>query len=639
MKKTIITFLSIGCIISACAKNPPEKQLPVLHNKVVSFESYWQQHVDYTMDVKVNVENYQYTGTQKLVYTNNSPDVLSKVYYHLYFNAFQPGSEMDIRLQNIADPDNRMVDEVTDADGKTSYESRIAKLSPSEIGYLKVLSLKQDGQALQHETAGTVLEVILQKPIAPGESTTFDMEFEGQVPVQIRRSGRNNRDGVALSMTQWYPKMAEYDFEGWHADPYIAREFHGVWGNFDVKITIDKDYILGGTGYLQNPEAIGYGYEKPGTKIKKQRGKTKTWHFKAPNVHDFTWAADPEYIHDTLETKSGTTLHFLYKNDPDVIENWKKIQPLTADLLAYYNENIGPYPWKQYSVIQGGDGGMEYAMCTLITGGSSFNALFGTTAHEMAHAWFQHILATNEAKHSWMDEGFTSYISDLAENHVLGRTPENPFKSAYNSYFRLVASGAEQPQTTHSDRYNFNFAYGVSAYSKGEVFLAQLGYIIGEEKLAETLKRYYEEFKFKHPTPNDFKRVAEKVSGIQLDWYLMDWTQTTNRIDYGIKEVTAAENKTQITLQRIGLMPMPLDVVVTYKDGSQELYYIPLRMMRGEKAAQTNMKRKIMEDWPWAYPSYQLLINKPKSEIATIEVDPSQRMADIRRDNNKVEVE
>ncbi|WP_340203627.1 M1 family metallopeptidase [Ascidiimonas sp. W6] len=640
MKKTIITLLSIGCFISACAKNPPENTKSTINNNTVSSKMYWQQHVDYKMEIAVNVENYQYSGIQKLVYTNNSPDVLTKVYYHLYFNAFQPGSEMDIRLQNIVDPDSRMVNAITDENGKTIYESRIAKLSPDEIGYLKVLSLKQNGKKLNYETAGTVLEVSLNKPLQPGSSTTFDMKFEGQVPVQIRRSGRNNKDGVALSMTQWYPKMAEYDFEGWHADPYIAREFHGVWGDYDVKITIDKDYILGGSGYLQNPEEIGFGYEKPETKLKKQRGKTKTWHFKAPNVHDFTWAADPDYIHDTVATKSGTTLHFLYKNDPNVIENWKKIQPLTADLLAYYNEHIGPYPWKQYSVIQGGDGGMEYAMCTLITGGSSFNGLLGTTAHEMAHAWFQHILATNESKHSWMDEGFTSYISDLAENYVLGKSPENPFKSAYNNYFRLVTSGVEQPQTTHSDRYNYNFAYSIAAYSKGEVFLAQLGYIIGEDKLKETIKKYFEDFKFKHPTPNDIKRTAEKVSGIELDWYLTDWTQTTNTIDYAIGDVIGDETSTKVSLQRIGLMPMPLDILVTFKDGSKELYYIPLRMMRGEKAnQQPELKRTTLKDWAWAYPSYEFSINQPKGKIATIQIDPSQLLADIRKDNNKVEIE
>ena len=208
----------------------------------------------------MDVKSYQYQGKQQLVYTNNSPDDLHKVYYHLYFNAFQPGSEMDIRLQNMPDPDGRMVNNLG-TNENPKYESRIAKLKPNEIGFIKVNSLTQDGKSVSYKTVGTILEVTLNKPIKSGEKTTFDMDFLGQVPVQVRRSGRNNKEGVALSMTQWFPKLAEYDFEGWHAHPYIGREFHGVWGNFDVKLTIDKDYTVGGSGYLQNPNEVGHGYE------------------------------------------------------------------------------------------------------------------------------------------------------------------------------------------------------------------------------------------------------------------------------------------------------------------------------------------------------------------------------------------
>ncbi len=589
--------------------------------------NYWQQHVDYTMEVDMNVENYQYTGTQQLIYTNNSPDALNRVYYHLYFNAFQPGSEMDVRLQNIADPDGRMI--------KEDKTSRIATLSESEIGYLHPTSLKQDGVTVSYNEEGTILVVDLAKPIPSGGKTTFDMEFKGQVPLQIRRSGRNSAENVTLSMSQWYPKLAEYDFEGWHAHPYIAREFHGVWGDFDVKLTIDKDYVVGGSGYLQNAQEIGHGYEAPGTKVKKTKGKTLTWHFKAPMVHDFMWAADPDYLHDTLKVENGPTLHFLYKNDDAIIENWKKLQPKTAELMQFFNRNIGPYPYEQYSVIHGGDGGMEYAMSTLITGGRKFGSLVGVTAHEMAHSWFQHVLATNESKHEWMDEGFTSFISSLAMNEVMQEGKENPFENSYKSYYYLAASGKEQPQTTHADRYDNNTAYGISAYSKGAIFLSQLGYVIGQDKLMETVRKYYADFKFKHPVPNDIKRTAEKVSGIELDWYLTDWTQTTNTIDYGIKTVEADGEKTKITMERIGLMPMPIDVLVVYNDGTQETFYAPLRMMRGEKEnPYPQLNRTVLADWPWAVPTYEFTVDKPKESIKGIMIDPSQLMADVNGQNN-----
>ena len=589
--------------------------------------SYWQQQVDYTMEVDMNVENYQYTGTQELVYTNNSPDTLNRVFYHLFFNAFQPGSEMDVRSRTIADPDSRVGD-------------RISKLAETEQGFLKINSLTQNGATLTYKEVGTVLEVALKNPILPGEKTTFNLEFTGQVPVQIRRSGRNNSEGVALSMTQWYPKIAEYDFEGWHADPYLGREFHGVWGDFDVKINIDKSYILGATGTLQNPKEIGYGYEKEGTKVNRPGGKKLTWHFVAPMVHDFAWAADPEYIHDKRTAADGTVLHFLYKNNPDIKENWKNLQPKTEALLLYFNEHIGEYPWDQYSVIQGGDGGMEYAMLTLITGERSFGSLVGVTAHEMAHAWFQHLLANNESKHEWMDEGFTSYISTLAMNEVMEQGKENPFVGTYRGYTSLATSGIEQPQSTHSDRYAVNAAYGTSAYSKGSIFLSQLGYVIGKENLQKTINRYYDEWKFKHPTPNDFIRIAEKVTGAELDWYLTDWTQTTNTIDYGIKEVAEGEDETtSVTLERIGLMPMPIDLKVVYKDGTEELVYIPLRMMRWQKPVKDTSRRMVADDWAWAYPTYTLKLNKPKAEISKIILDDSQMMADINLENNVFEQE
>ena len=576
------------------------------------FRSYWQQHVDYQMEIDMDVEKFQYKGKQELVYTNNSPDVLKRVYYHLYFNAFKPGSEMDVRSRTIKDPDARVGD-------------RISKLSPNEIGYIKVNSLKQNGKNLTYETVGTVLEVTLNQPIQPGEKVNFSMDFNGQVPKQIRRSGRDNKEGVALSMTQWYPKLAEYDDEGWHADPYIGREFHGVWGDFDVKITIDKDYTIGGTGYLQNPDEIGHGYSDEKVKHKK-KVKKLTWHFKAPNVHDFTWAADPDYIHDKIQAENGVTLHFFYKNDKEILENWKKLQPKTAEILAYLNKHVGQYPYKQYSVIHGGDGGMEYAMCTFVAGGGARSNV-GTIFHELAHTWFQQILANNESKHPWMDEGFTSYISGLASNKILRGGEGRPTGGrSYGGYFYVVRAGIEQALTTHSDRYDVNTAYSVASYTKGSMFLAQLNYVIGEENVKKTLKKYYNDFSFKHPTPNDIKRTAEKVSGLHLDWYLNEWAQTTNTIDYAIDNV---EGK-KITLKRVGKMPMPIDVTVTYADGSTEDFNIPLRMMRGNKPTSAT----VIDDWTWSHPSYTFSVTK---DIKKVEIDNSQLMADVDRKNNVYE--
>ena len=610
--------------------------LLIFTTSIAQKSDYWQQKVDYKMDVSMDVSNYNYKGKQTLIYTNNSQDTLKRVFYHLYNNAFQPGSEMDMRLQTIKDPDGRMVTKTKDGD-KTITESRISKLKPEEIGFLHVSNFKQDGISATAKEVETILEVTLAKPLLPNKSTTFTLDFNGQVPVQIRRSGRNNREGVELSMCQWYPKMAEFDFEGWHADPYIAREFHGVWGNFDVNITIDKNYVLGGSGYLQNPNKIGFGYQDKGVKVTiPVETKTLTWNFKAPNVHDFTWAADKNYLHDVVQVPNGATLHFLYKNNPKIIDNWKKAEPLTVKLMEYYNKIVGKYPYKQYSIIQGGDGGMEYAMCTLILGEGTMDGLTGVIAHEMGHSWFQHILASNESKNYWMDEGFTSFIEDLGSNEIADKKVENPFKGAYSGYFALVNSGKELPQTTHADRHDENRSYSISAYSKGEIFLAQLQYVIGEDNLMQTLKRYFNDFKFKHPTPNDIKRTAERVSGANLDWYLTDWTKTTNTIDYSIKTVIIEAKSTSVLLERVGRMPMPIDVTVEYEDGTKENFYIPLRMMSFEKPNQTpEIKRTVLKDWAWGNPTYTFNIEKTNIKKLTI---GSDLMADVKPENNVYEI-
>jgi len=581
-------------------------------------QNYWQQAVDYKMNVEMNVEDYTYTGEQQLTYTNNSPETIHKVFYHLYFNAFQPGSEMAARVNNGKDKNTR-------------FNVNIDSINYNQQGYLKVYDLKQDGKSIQSVLSGTILEVTLIEPIKPGNSTIFSLNFEGKVPDLIRRSGKNSSEGVALSMAQWYPKMAEYDYEGWNAEPYLGREFHGVWGNFDVRITLNKKFNVAASGYLQNPEEVGHGYSEGKGKAKK---KKLSWHFYAPNVHDFTWSADPNYIHDTFLGPNGVELHFFYVDNPKYNSTWKKLQPKTAELMEFFNKRLGEYPYKQYTVAQGGDGGMEYAMMTLITGNRSYESLLGVTAHELAHSWFQHVLATNEMKYEWMDEGFTTYISTLAVEEMLNKKSLFPFSSSYDNYFYLVSSGKEEPQQTNANRYIYNMAYEISAYSKGAIFLAQLGYIIGESKLNKTLKSYFEEFKFKHPTPNDFRRVAERISGIQLKWYLTDWTQTTNTIDYAIKSIDENSENTTIRLKRVGNMPMPLDVLVKFEDGSTSVYYIPIPLMRGEKESPYKLDWVVLEDWAWAYSEYQIEINKAKGKVSEVLIDPSFYMADINRKNN-----
>jgi len=601
----------------------------------------WQQRVRYTMDVKMDVQTNRFTGDQTLAYTNNSPDTLSKVFYHLYWNAFQPNSMMDSRSRELG---KVMIGgrrgEQPDWDSRV--KDRIQHLTPEEIGYQKVISLTMNGAPQTWKVDETILEVSLSKPILPHATVVFQMKFEAQVPLQIRRSGRDNpQTGVRYSMSQWYPKMCEYDYEGWHPTPYVAREFYGVWGDYDVTINIDRHYMLGGTGYLQNPQQIGFGYEAPGTKAVQPAGDRLSWHFIAPNVHDFMWAADPEYKHLVRRVPNGAVINVLYKNasgDPKADTAWNELADAAVMVLPFIEKTFGKYPYKQYSFVHGGDGGMEYPMSTLINGPG-----LGTAFHEWMHSWYQGMMGTNESMYPWMDEGFTSYAAarvnsyyyherlrlhpnDAGLQQVIEREKEDlPLyhASAYNAYFALVRSGLEEPMTTHADHFNTNFAYSIASYAKGEMFLEQLGYIVSDSVLDRILLEYYRSWRFKHPNASDFVRVAEKVSGQQLDWYKEYWVSTTKTIDYGVDSLWEENGKTKVRLKMVGKMPMPLDVLIQFRDGSKEMASIP---------------RTSFEPWKWTHPTYTFEINHRLTDMVVLEIDPSERMADVDRKNNRLEL-
>jgi hypothetical protein len=611
----------------------------------------WQQRVKYNMVVEVDVSTNRFTGKQKLEYTNNSPDILNRVFYHLYWNAFQPNSSMDARSRELG---KVLIGGRPDWDGRV--RDRILKLKENEMGYQKIISLKMNGVTQPFKVHETILEVNLTKPIAAKTKVVFEMEFEAQVPLQVRRSGRDNPGtGVRYSMSQWYPKLCEYDYEGWHPTPYVAREFYGVWGDFDVTINIASDYKIGATGVLANAKDIGWGYDAPGTELKPTAANKRSWHFIGNNVHDFVWAADPAYRHLVRKMPdNGPALHVIYhprSNDPKNDTAWNTVADAAVKVLPFMESKFGKYPYPQYSFIHGGDGGMEYPMATLISGPG-----LGTVFHEWMHSWYQMMLGTNESLYPWMDEGFTNYAEDLVSKFYnkrsslqglresLQRSPGNKSLkemidkvpedhcNAYAGYFDLAKSGYEEPLTTHSDHYNTNYAYSQASYAKGEVFLEQLGYIVGADLRDKILLEYYRLWRFKHPNAADFIRVCEQVSGIQLDWYREYWVSTTKTIDYGIDSLWEENGSSRIRLKRVGQMPMPIDIQFTFKDGSTEMHYIPLNLMFGEKPAENPAQhREVHAEWDWTQPTYVLEFKHRLTDLKLAEIDPSKRMADVER--------
>ena len=306
--------------------------------------AYYQQFAKYKMDIDVDATNFTYQGKQSIIYTNNSPDELSVVYFHLYWNAFKSGSMMDdrIREQGI-NGDKRL---------QVNGVSELSQIPAELEGKQNIHWIKQDGKPLNFEVQETIMKVYLATPIKPNTSTTFTMEWDANIPMEIRRSGRNSSEGIDMTMTQWYPKIAEYDYNGWATFDYLGKEFHAPFADFDVNIKIDKDYIIGAGGVLKNENAVKGYSENP--ELTPDRNGKVTWKWSAQNILDFAWAADRDYSVDEFSILDGPKVYFVYQKS-DKTQYWSQAKPYIKRFYQLMNAKFGQYMYPTYSFVQGGD--------------------------------------------------------------------------------------------------------------------------------------------------------------------------------------------------------------------------------------------------------------------------------------------
>lgn len=591
---------------------------------------YYQQQAKYKMDIDVDAKNFTYNGNQTLTYTNNSTDELNVVYFHLYWNAFKPGSMIDQRVAGQGkNGDSRL-----QKDGI----SRLASIPKEEEGAQNIHWIKQNGKDLKFEVQETVMKVYLDSPIKPNTSTKFTMEWDAVIPMQIRRAGRNNSEGVDMTVTQWYPKIAEYDYDGWATFDYVGREFHAPFSDFEVNIKIDKDYVIGAGGTLENPAEVK-GYD-PKASLKADKNNKVTWKWTAKNMLDFAWAADRDYTVESFVVLDGPKVYFVYQKS-EKTKYWSESKPYVTKFFQIMNATYGRYVYPSYSFIQGGDGGMEYGMCTMILGeAKSVDGLVGLMVHEGGHSWNQQIMAYNESVRPWMDEGFTSYYDDSIMYQLFPpKTPKaNPFTATLDRYRNFVKRGIEEPAGWLGDHHDNGTAYSFASYYKGELFLVQLGYIIGEQNLALVMKEFYNQWHLKHPTDRDFMHIAQKISGMDLKWFHHYWINTTKTIDYAIKDIKYGEFATTVTLENKGSIPMPIDFSILTTDKKVVNYQIPLNMTHTWKQKDIYGDFKTEAYWPWTQKEYTLTIPYNKSQISALGIDFSQRLADVNLEDNLVEV-
>ena len=518
MKKLLILFLLFFY------------QLPIANCQLTG---YWQQQVNYKIEVTLNDVDHSLDGFVKMEYTNNSPDTLFFIWIHCWPNAFKNDKTAytDQALEN----------------GSTAFYFSNA----DKRGYINRLDFKVNGEVAKtedHPQHQDIIKLILPEPIAPKSTATIQTPFHVKLPFNFSRGGH---DGQSYQITQWYPKPSVYDRKGWHPMPYLDQgEFYAEFGNYDVQITLPDNYLLAATGEIQNEnEKLWLKNKKPVSRElqpKKVPGKkavleevqipsslkTKTIRFLQNNVHDFAWFADKTYSYktDTLQLPSGkiiTTSVFYYNENKEL---WANSIAMTKRAILAKTNLLGEYPYNVVTVVDGGNGGgMEYPTITLLNDGGSEKMLDFVIHHEVGHNWFQAILGTNERVHPWMDEGMNTYYDNRYMLQQYGNTNPDiiqtdasfiknriPDDMQHTLLQTVTAVKKDQPIETTSEQFNI-FNYNMIAYVKTGEWMKLLENELGKSLFDSCMQEYYRRWKFKHPYPEDFKQVMEEVSARNLD--------------------------------------------------------------------------------------------------------------------------
>jgi hypothetical protein len=486
-----------------------------------SFSQYWQQQVNFTIDVSLNDKDNTLDGFERIVYTNNSPDTLSFIWFHVWPNAYKNDKTAfsDQLLEN----------------GNTAFYFS----NKEERGYINRLDFKVNNITANledHPSYIDIIKVVLPTPLAPGNQITITTPFHIKLPFNFSRGGH---DGQSYQATQWYPKPAVYDKNGWHPMPYLDQgEFYSEFGSYDITITVPQNYVVAATGELLNPDEkewlktrSSYHWEPIKIKEKLKSGGTKiitqlypasstlkkTLHFKQDRIHDFAWFADKRFIvkYDTCRLASGKLIdvyaYYIAANN----DAWNKSINYAKEAIRHYSDLIGEYPYNIVQVVEGPasfGGGMEYPTITVISPTGNEKELDNTIAHEIGHNWFYGILASNERAHPWMDEGINSYYDVKYDTARYG----NKLKLTRLLFETKAKERTDQPINLPADKYS-EINYNLSVYYKTAEWLRYLESQIGTVNFNKAMQVYFQQWQFRHPQPEDFKKSFEESTGKNLD--------------------------------------------------------------------------------------------------------------------------
>jgi hypothetical protein len=587
---------------------------------------YWQQRADYDLHSTLDTATKSLRGELTLRYTNNSPDTLRFVWFQVEQNAFQNGS-----LNSYVFPAQSRF-------GARNFEGGDFIDHFNQVSGVK--GAKGPGVALKTRVEGTVMKVDLATPLAPGQSTTFDVAWHFNIPEH--GADRMGRDGALFELAQWYPRLCVYDdLRGWNTEPYLGQgEFYLEYGDINLSVTVPAGYVVAATGTLQNPAEVLTHDEiarlaqaaksetpihvitqdelKSGAARPKKAG-TLTWRFSAHNVRDAVWAASPDYMWDASSWQ-GHMAYGYYR--PSAIEPWKDAADMSRMSIMEYSERWFQYPYPQISAVEGPISGMEYPMLAMEDKNPEKYALYNVITHEIGHMWYPMIVGSNERMHMWQDEGFNTFINYFSEAR---RFPEKGTYAQRIAGDRSVVEqymqhNADVPLEIQPDRIQPQLL-GENAYVKTAVGLGQLrDEILGPAAFDDAFREYTRRWAFKHPDPADFFKTMENVSGKRLDWFFREWFLENEHFDVAIDTVAQKQvgdiDSVAVVFRNRARGVLPIRVRFTFNDGTTQDFNYPA------------------EVWSTDEQAYERVYEFKGKKIAKVELDPEKRIVDIDRSNN-----
>lgn len=574
---------------------------------------YWANRARYDLEATVSPLTAMLRGTGTAVYINNSPDSLRHVYIHLRQNLHAPGA---------------------------------VRNRPQELtGGVHVSRVAAQGRPLVEQPAssgagytidGTVMDLWLPEPIAPRDSAHFEFAWSFEIP--DAGAPRMGQDGEVFYLGYWYPQFAVYDdVHGWVAEQYQGDgEFYMDYADYDVAVTVPEGYLVAATGELENPgevlstqthrrldnvtsqdeiySIVGEDDRAAGLSTASSSTGTLTWRFQAEDVRDFAFGTSDAYVWDATlaETADGgmAHIHTMYRPTESA---WERSAEFARFSIEFLSDMLVPYPYPQMTVVEGIiGGGMEYPMITLIGGERTPRSLFGTTLHEISHMWTPMLTGHNEKHYAWMDEGLTSYNTKEGSAVFWSEDVWNPDTERYYGY---AGTGDEVESMRHADQYPYGTgARSVASYNKPAVALRALEWVLGEETFDRAYREYFRRWAYKHPYPYDLFNTFEDLAGKDLDWFWTSLFYETWTLDHAVASVRSNGDEVVVTVDDLGLTPMPVPVSVTYRDGRTESQIVPVDVwLSGDRTA---------------------TLTFPSGNVAHVEIDPDEYLPDVDRTNN-----